>query len=154
MAPAIPLSRTVKGLQRRVPLPIIGLTRTTTAMLFHRTFLLLDDHSGSREELRGIIRHAGATILGTAGTTDEALERVAQLRPDAVVIDVNLPGTYDPIVTIQRMRRLVPELTVFCTGSASQSAVMMEALSMGASDFFLKPLQQRTVSDCLQRNLG
>jgi len=123
-------------------------------MFVTRTVLLVDDNSGSREELREILRHAGYMVLGEARNTDDALDKFMSLEPDAVIMDVTILGTIDPLVTIQRMHRLRPPSVIFATGSPSQSQVMMEALTMGAVDFFMKPFQQRTVHTCLQRHLG
>jgi DNA-binding NarL/FixJ family response regulator len=123
-------------------------------MLSLRTILLVDDHSASREELHAIFRQGGYLVVGESRNTDDALEKVARLQPDAVVMDISLPGQTDPLVTIRQMRRMKPGLVVLATGSASQGPVLMEALSMGAADFLMKPFQQRTVQTCLQQNVG
>ena len=123
-------------------------------MFAHRTVLVADDQSSSRESLREILRQSSFQMIGTANTTDETLDQVIQLQPDAVIIDVTLPGTVDALVAIKQMRRAQPFLSIFATGMMSQNMIVMEALSMGAADFFLKPFQLKTVHNCLQKNLG
>jgi two-component system chemotaxis response regulator CheY len=122
-------------------------------MFINRSVLLADDQSTVRADLHEILRRTGCTIVAESANTDDTLEKFDRLRPDIVIIDVTIPGTYDPMVTIQRMARLSPSAAIFATGMASQSSVVMEALSMGAVDFFLKPFQQATIRSCLQRNL-
>lgn len=119
-----------------------------------RTVLLADDQSSVRNELREILRQCHYTIVGEAANTDDALQKFETLRPDAVIMDVTLPGTLDALVAIDRMRRLDASAAILATGSASQNMIVMEALSMGAADFFLKPFKRRAVEDCLQRTLG
>jgi two-component system, chemotaxis family, chemotaxis protein CheY len=123
-------------------------------MFIDRTVLIADDQSTSREQLRDVLRCSGYFVLGECRSSDDALDKFERLLPDVVIIDITLPGTHDALVTIQRMFRTRPNVAIFATGSASQGPVMMEALSMGALDFFLKPFQHRTVHSCLQRNLG
>jgi len=123
-------------------------------MFVMRTILLVDDHSASREELNGIFRHAGYMVVGEARNTDDALEKLQRLQPDAVVMDISLPGHTEPLMAIRQMRRLAPSVVILATGSASQGPILMEALTMGAADFLMKPFQQRAVQTCLQQNVG
>lgn len=122
--------------------------------LVTRTVLIADDQSTPRDELREILRRSGYTVIADSHTTDDTLEKFERYEPDAVVIDVALPGTLDALVAIQRMHRANLSAAIFVTGTASQNNVVMEALSMGALDFFLKPFHQRSVNLCLQRNMG
>jgi DNA-binding NarL/FixJ family response regulator len=118
-----------------------------------RSVLLVEDHCGFKEEMREILRHAGCVVIGEARNTDDALAKLERLQPHAMVMDITLPGSYDSLLAIQRVCRLSPETIVFATGSASQSGLMMEALTMGAVDFFLKPFQPRTIRTALQHHL-
>jgi chemotaxis response regulator CheB len=120
----------------------------------HQTFLLVDDNAASRADLQEILRQAGCSVVGTATNTDDAMRKFEALRPQAVVIDLTLPGTDDPLVVIRKLRRLDSTVVVFATGTASQSARMMEALTMGAADFLFKPYQPRSVRTSIQQNLG
>lgn len=124
------------------------------SMSYSRTVLLVDDHSAPRQELQEILRKSGYAVVGESRSTDDALEKLERLRPDAVIIDITLPGTIDPLVAIRQMTRSAPETTILVTGTASQGPVLMEALTMGAVDFFMKPYQLRTIQNCLQRNMG
>jgi two-component system, chemotaxis family, chemotaxis protein CheY len=122
-------------------------------MFFNRTAMLCEDHAADREQLREILRYSGCTVVSEARNTDDALARFEKHEPDLVIIDVNLLGTMDALVVIQRIWRLKPDTTILATGTASQSDAVMEALTMGAADFVLKPFHQRAVRSCLERNL-
>ncbi len=123
------------------------------SLFLNRTVVLADDQSPVRQQLGEILRRQHCLVVAEASNTDDLIERCDRLRPDAVLMDVTLPGSYGSLVAIQRLRRLVPHLVVLTMGSASQNAMMMESLTMGASDFLIKPLHARSVEQCLQRNL-
>jgi chemotaxis response regulator CheB len=103
--------------------------------------------------LREYLRNTGCAIVGECRSTDDLLMKFETLKPDVIFIDVTLIGTMDALVVIQRMRRADPAVIIFATASASQSGVLMEAMTMGAADFILKPFQAHTVRSCLERNL-
>lgn len=123
-------------------------------MFIHQTVLLADDQKSTREQLRDLLRATQCAVAGEANSTDDTLYKFELLRPNVVIIDVTLLGTLDALVAIQRMRRQDPDVAIFSTGTASQSGVIMESLSMGASDFFFKPYHQKAVRDCFERNVG
>ena len=123
-------------------------------MFVNRTALVADDQTVVRHELEQLLHHSGMTVVGHSSNTDDAVEKFDRLRPEVVVIDVTRPGTLDALVAIQRMSRMEPQTTIFATAMASQSQIVMEALSMGAVDFFLKPFQHTSIRTTLQRNIG
>jgi DNA-binding NarL/FixJ family response regulator len=64
------------------------------------TVLIVDDHQIFRQGLRDSLTFdEGIEIVGEAPNGEVALELAAQLRPQVVITDVNLPGTYTIILT-------------------------------------------------------
>lgn len=118
-----------------------------------RSVLLCDDQASCREALRELLYPTGLQVVGEASNTDDALDRFERLMPDLVIMDVSLLGTWDSMVAIRRMVRYHSLTTVLVTGMASQTEQLMEALTMGAADFFFKPFHARSFKDCLERNL-
>jgi DNA-binding NarL/FixJ family response regulator len=53
--------------------------------------VIVDDHSGFREQARRLLEQIGYRVVGEAGTGSEALSTVRQLRPDLVLLDIQLP---------------------------------------------------------------
>jgi two-component system chemotaxis response regulator CheY len=122
-------------------------------MFSNRTVMLADDQAACREQLREIFRHMGCMVVAESRNTDDALAKFEKYEPEVVIMDVTLLGSLDSLVAIRQMWRKNPQVTILATGSASQSAIVMEALSMGAVDFFLKPFNLRSVRTCLERNI-
>lgn len=57
-----------------------------------RTLLIVDDHAGFRAGARALLEAAGFLVLGEAATGEDALVEAERLRPDVVLLDVQLPG--------------------------------------------------------------
>jgi CheY-like chemotaxis protein len=57
-----------------------------------RTVLVVDDHPSFRATARAVLEAEGFAVVGEAASGPEALERAAVLRPDVVLLDVQLPG--------------------------------------------------------------
>jgi CheY-like chemotaxis protein len=54
--------------------------------------LIVDDNSHFLEAASDLLRREGATVLGVASTSAEALRRAEELRPDVVLVDITLAG--------------------------------------------------------------
>ena len=57
-----------------------------------RTVLIVDDHAGFRAGARALLEASGYRVLGEAATGQDALTETARLRPEVVLLDVQLPG--------------------------------------------------------------
>jgi DNA-binding NarL/FixJ family response regulator len=56
-----------------------------------RTVLIVDDHAGFRQRARALLEADGFAVVGEAATGAEAVDAYAELHPDLVVLDVQLP---------------------------------------------------------------
>ncbi len=79
-------------------------------------------------------------VAGTAADGRMALERVESLKPDVVLLDVEMP-TMDGLETLQALRRTHPRLPVIMFSSLTErgAAVTTDALLLGADDYVAKP---------------
>jgi DNA-binding NarL/FixJ family response regulator len=55
--------------------------------------LVVDDHAAFRTSARALLEAEGFNVIGEAADGAEAVEAVAALRPDIVLLDIQLPGT-------------------------------------------------------------
>lgn len=91
--------------------------------------LIVDDQAPFRSVARLLVsRLGGWQVVGEAETGEDAVERAAALRPDVVLMDINLPGI-DGIEATRRLLALVPDCTV-----ALVSTYAAEDLPPGAAD--------------------
>jgi DNA-binding NarL/FixJ family response regulator len=56
------------------------------------TVLIVDDHPRFRSIARKLLEHQGYRVVGEAGNGESALAAVRELRPDVVLLDVQMPG--------------------------------------------------------------
>jgi two-component system chemotaxis response regulator CheB len=110
-------------------------------MLAAPRIVVADDSSFMRTLLSGALGAAGFDVVGTARDGDEALERCATLRPDAMTLDLAMPGL-DGIGVLRALRRsgapTVPVIVVSAF-SPGHGARAVDALVEGAFDLVPKP---------------
>jgi two-component system chemotaxis response regulator CheB len=103
--------------------------------------VVADDSSLMRTLLSGVLGGAGFDVVGTARDGDEALARCAELRPDAMTLDLAMPGL-DGLGVLRALRRAdVPDVPVVVVSAftRAQGARAVEALAEGAFDLVAKP---------------
>lgn len=78
-------------------------------------------------------------LVGTAANGREALDKLAELKPDVVVMDVAMP-VLDGLTTLRRLMRTQPVPVVMLSARTREGSwEAMEALALGAVDFVPKP---------------
>ena len=86
----------------------------------------------------------------TAASAAEGLERVTLDRPDVVILDVDLPDQ-SGLEAFRRIHQVAPKVPViFITGHGT-TATAIEAMSLGAYEYLLKPLELDPLSDLVAR---
>jgi DNA-binding NtrC family response regulator len=102
--------------------------------------LVVDDEKNIRRTIRMVLEGEGIEVL-EAASAEEALEIAKGEEPDAIVLDVRLPGMtgLDALKRLRAQRDLVP--IVMISGHASVSEAV-DAVRHGANDFLEKPLDR------------
>ena len=90
-------------------------------------------------------------VVGTATDTEAGLRLCAELRPDAVFLDINLPGKDGVSLATQLAMLPQPPRVVFTTGSPARAT---DAFRLDAVDYLLKPLDPEQISEAVGRLLA
>ncbi|MGW6706319.1 response regulator [Streptomyces sp. NPDC054956] len=102
---------------------------------------LLDDHEVVRRGLRDLLdAEADITVVGEAGTADQALARGPALRPDVAVLDVRLPDG-DGITVCRELRSRMPGLACLMLTSFDDEDALLDAIMAGAAGYVLKQIK-------------
>jgi two-component system chemotaxis response regulator CheB len=91
-------------------------------------------------------------VIGTARNGRVALQKIADLNPDVVTLDIEMPEM-DGLATLRALRRTHPRLPVimFSTLTSSGAIATLDALAAGASDYVTKPANSGSVVESLER---
>ena len=102
------------------------------------TVLLVDDHALVRRGFRRLLEDDPAlAVVGEASTGEEAVARVAELRPHVVVMDSAMPGM-GGIAATSAIRAAAPDVRVLMLSMHSEDTLVRQALAAGASGYVLK----------------
>lgn len=101
------------------------------------TLYLVDDHQIMREGLRALLEARGHSVVGESADPTQALADLLRLRPEVLLLDLNLGGRSGFELLAEMQRRRIPTRCVVLTMSA-QPRHVAEALRMGANAYVLK----------------
>jgi DNA-binding NarL/FixJ family response regulator len=100
--------------------------------------LLADDHAILREGLKALLALADdIEVVGEAANGEQAIEKVRALRPDLVVMDVNMPGLGGLEATLV-VRREQPDVKVLVLTQYEDAEYLRRFLQAGVSGYVLK----------------
>ena len=111
--------------------------------------LIVDDEAPARARLRQMLAaHPDVEIAGEAETGVQAMEMAAQLKPDVLLLDIQLPGCsgIDVAACLSPRPRII-----FCT-AYDQHAV--DGFELHAVDYLLKPISRARLAQALDRVRG
>jgi two-component system chemotaxis response regulator CheB len=101
--------------------------------------LVVDDSAFARTVLSRVMRASGSIdVVGTARDGDDALEQIARLDPDVVTLDLTMPQL-DGIGVLRALAGRPRPRVIVVSVSTIESAIGVEALSLGAIDLISKP---------------
>ena len=106
------------------------------------TVLMVDDHEENLKVLAGILLPEGYDLI-PADSGEQVFERLANRKPDLILLDVVMPGMSG--VEVCRMLKRKPDLAdipVIFLSAADDKALVVEALESGGVDYIAKPFNQ------------
>ncbi len=112
--------------------------------------LVADDDAYNLEILNVILTGEGhRVILVTNGP--EAVERARELHPDLVFMDAVMPGEYDGLEAIRRLKELPGfDALVICQSARASGVDRSAGLAAGADAYLTKPFKRRDVLALLE----
>ncbi len=106
--------------------------------------LIVDDEGNLRRMLAAVLAAAGFRTT-EAGSSREALAALARRRPDAVLLDLSMPGGPDGLTTLEQMLHEAPGLPVVMMSGQAGLQDAVRATKLGAFHFLEKPLAGEAV---------
>ena len=118
-----------------------------------KRILIVDDSAVMRSLLRKVVSSdPGLYVAGTASDGASALSSVDVLKPDLILLDVEMP-VMDGLVTLKQLRARGHKMPVVMCSSLTQrgARVTLEALAAGASDYVAKPSGQASIEEATKK---
>ncbi|WP_423823007.1 LytTR family DNA-binding domain-containing protein [Salinisphaera sp. SPP-AMP-43] len=111
--------------------------------------VIVDDEPLARERLRRMIESfPGYAVVGEAGEGQAAIERVSELSPDAVLLDVHMPGIDGLQVARELAETDLPPAVIFVTAHSEHA---LSAHNSQADGYLLKPVRREDLAAALAR---
>ena len=110
--------------------------------------LLVDDEALIRMGMRVILRDLGYDIVGEAGDGQEAIDKVASLDPDVVIMDIKMP-VMDGLEATRRIMATHPVPIIVLTAYGQQSLVE-EAADAGVLAYLMKPVREGDIAPAIE----
>jgi DNA-binding NarL/FixJ family response regulator len=99
--------------------------------------LLADDHPLFLDGLKNLLNARGAQVVGTARGGAEALDMARMLRPDVILMDIQMPSC-DGLMTTRLIKAEMPEIKIVMLTMSSDDNDLFEAIKSGACGYLLK----------------
>ncbi|MFD0696829.1 response regulator [Paenibacillus sp. GCM10027628] len=112
--------------------------------------LIVDDTQFMRKMLADCLKQNGYEVAGEASNGREAVRQYEELRPDVVMMDINMPEM-SGIEAIKEILKLEAAAVILvCTASNQQDSIL-EAMEAGAKGYVMKPFKTNQVLEIIRK---
>ncbi|QHT61205.1 response regulator [Paenibacillus lycopersici] len=114
--------------------------------------MLVDDEQWVVANLRSAVDWArfGFEIVGTETHSPTARERIRELRPDVVFVDIRMP-VISGLELIKQCRELQPDLLFIVVSGFAEFSYVQKCLNLGAIGYCLKPVEEEELAPLLKK---
>ena len=118
-----------------------------------KSILIVDDESSVSSLLHLTVEEMGHSAASVATTGEEAVEKVIELTPDLVLMDIHLAGSLDGVEAAEQIRQMSDVPIIFVTSHTDDYNFERAKLTR-PSGYVLKPFKQRELQMTIEMALG
>jgi two-component system NarL family response regulator len=112
--------------------------------------MVVDDHDLFRDGIVSVIRsQPDMDVVGEAGDGLEALVMAQSLRPDVILMDINMPGT-DGLEATQQIAQKLPDCKIVMLTVRDEDERIFEAIRNGAQGYLLKTIRAHQLMEMIR----
>lgn len=115
--------------------------------------LLVDDSRTIRNIQKKAFAQLGCEDIAEAGDGVEALQVLAQSKPDLVLIDWNMPNM-DGITLVRKIRETDKSLPLIMCTTESEKTRVVEAIQAGVNNYLIKPFDAKALKEKVEATLA
>ncbi|MCT4613059.1 MAG: response regulator [Clostridia bacterium] len=112
--------------------------------------LVVDDAMFMRNVLKGILKDSEFEVVGEAANGVEALEKVKELNPDIVTLDITMPEM-DGLTALNKIIEIDDSIKIVMVSAMGQQNMVVDAIRKGAKDFIVKPFDETRVFEAFNK---
>jgi len=113
--------------------------------------LIVDDISETRENIQRLLQFdRNIEIVGNASSGRQAIALSQELKPDVIIMDINMPDM-DGITATEEIRRKIPYAQIVILSVQGDPSYMRRAMLAGARDFLTKPPSIDELTNAINR---
>ena len=111
---------------------------------------IVEDNNQLRATLARVLNRAdGFRCLSQYGNAEDALKDLPRIRPDVVLMDINLPGM-NGVQCVRQLKALLPEIQVMMLTVYEDTENIFNALAAGAGGYMLKRTSSKELLEAIQ----
>ncbi len=115
---------------------------------------IVEDKTDLREGMGMMIEMSDHYFLaGSFANAEEALKKIPEVRPDAVLMDINLPGQ-SGIACVTTLKAIIPEMQFLMCTAYEDNEKIFDSLKAGASGYILKTEGTEKIMEALDEMLA
>lgn len=113
--------------------------------------MIADDIANTREDIRRLLYFEDdIEVVGEAADGEEAVSLVAELKPDVILMDINMPRL-DGIEATEQISVAVPESAIIIVSIQGEQDYLRKAMAAGAREYLVKPFSASELADAIRR---
>lgn len=113
---------------------------------------IVDDSAIVREKLAAMLSElAGVQCIGQAGNARDAIRSIAELKPDAVILDIRLGGSGNGLDVLEQVKKHSPSPSIIILTNYPYPQYRERCLALGADYFFDKVTEIEQVCEVFDR---
>ncbi len=113
--------------------------------------LLVDDHAMVRQGVKAfLVTQPDLSVVGEAGSGEEAIHLAAQLIPDVILMDLIMPNM-DGVETTRRIKQISPRSQIVVLTSYHEDEHIFPALKAGALSYILKDVSAEELAAAVRK---
>ena len=116
--------------------------------LEHASVLVADDDTTHRRGVREALEANGFVVVAEAGDADTAINATTRLRPDILLLEIELPG--DGLAAVGRIAKASPQTLIVVLSRSERPDDVVTALTRGASGYLLKGISGERLASTLR----
>lgn len=115
--------------------------------------LLVDDSRTIRNIQKNVLAQIGYTDVVEAADGLEALNQIAEHKPELVLVDWNMPNM-DGITLVRKIRETDRKLPLVMVTTEAEKSRVLEAIKAGVNNYVVKPFTAETLSEKITQTLA